>query len=625
MLLGFATECVFAQSAEEEVLQENITESVLTNSDDVEELFTPIDINEASLDDLLALPGIDEACATSIVAYRAKVGSIRRIEELSRIEGMTPELLAALAKRLKVSGGSGLRVDAASYFSILPQRVSLYNERGDYGISNFQRFELTYGSFGAYALTDKDPGENSYADFYSFAFAARDIGPFTAINAGDYSMSLGNGLLFSSGGMVSKSAGAITPLFTNRAYALKPYRSRGENKFLRGGALGVCIGDLTLTAFASSKNLLARVDDSGRVTSVDYSGLHIPSASTDSRRNLSERITGGIVHYDTPTLVAGAAAVYFLYDRTFAGYYERETLALETFSRFRSENLAFSGEILFDRLVSFSTNVGLDFGDARFAFGMRSLRSRLVQNYSGALSESFPTAPERGVYFGASLRPADIVKLGFYYDRFRIISITGEPDRNGEEVFVDSYISLPGKEFFEGGNTLLYVRYKYKTKEDAYIPFADFPVALSVIAGSKQNFRIDFRHRIGASYAFRIRTEWNFVSSGERGDMFLIDSGWRFGDGSIDARICFYRTDSYKSAFYTLEKDLPRIMGLNLFYGDGARLFLLGSLKMSRHLEGGLKISRDIYSGSREIAVGSESKALSGQTEFSMEIIYTIE
>ena len=58
-----------------------------------------------------------------------------------------------------------------------------------------------------------------------------------------------------------------------------------------------------------------------------------------------------------------------------------------------------------------------------------------VPNYSGALSESFPRAPEQGIYFGATFHPEEIIKLGFYYDRFRIMSTSGDPDRNGEEIF----------------------------------------------------------------------------------------------------------------------------------------------------------------------------------------------
>ncbi len=612
-----------AQSGEEEVMEENVVESVLTNSDDVADILTPIDINEATLEDLLSIAGIDETSAASIIAYRERNIFIRSLEEISNIDGITPAQMSALMRRTRILENNRLSAEMTSYAAFSPQRSSLYEGAyGDYGLSNFQRVEFSYRNFEGCAVTDKDPGESNYADFYSFALAGQNVWLFSAVNVGNYALSLGNGLLFSSGGMISKSAGAITPLFTTRAYSLRPYRSKGESKFLRGAAFAVPVGGFEFTVFTSMKDLTARIDSAGCVTSIDYSGLTLSSSA--SRGKLRETIAGGVVRYDAPALTGGFSAIHFSYDHPFMSYYGKQILALESFARLHVGRLAFSGEILFDRSTSFTSNVSLDYDDARFAIGARILRSQIVQNYSGPMSESFPTNPEEGIYFGASLRPIDFVKLGFYYDRFRIISISGEPDRSGEEIFVDSYISLTRERIFEGTGTLLYLRYKYKTKEDPFIPFTDFPVALSVIAGSKQSFRIDFVHKFGALFSIRARTERVFISSGEKGGMFQFGCRWNFMKGSVESRLCFYRTDSYKSAFYTVESDLPYVMGSTFLYGDGGRLFIIGNWKLTRSFAVGIKVGRDIYYGNREISVGSASKSLPGLSEISAEVGYTI-
>ncbi len=616
-------EILLAQSVEDDIREENLLESVLTNFDDAPDLFTPIDINRASEEELLSIPGMSAACASSIVGYRKRNRSIHSFEDLSQIEGMTPDIMSMLKRSAVIEEDNRIRADATSYFTISPQRLSVYDDAyGEYGILNFQRLSFSYRNLEGYAVTDKDPGEQSYLDFYSLAFVARGVLGFSTVNAGDYTVSLGNGLLFSSGGMVSKTAGAITPLFATRAYFLGPYRSKGENKFLRGAAFAVPVGRFGITAFVSAKDLSARVDTAGSVTSIDYSGLNLPASA--SRKKLRERIAGGIVHYDTPTVTGGVSAVYFSYDYPFRDYYSKDVLAVESFARLRMDQIVFSGEALFDRLISFSSNVSFDYGDARFAVGIRNLRSKIVQNYSGPLSESFPTNPEQGVYFGTTLRPLDIVKLGFYYDRFRINSTSGEPERNGEEIFVDSYISFSKMRIFESGGTVLYLRYKYKTKEDPYVPFVDVPTALSVIAGSKQNLRIDLKHRFAEVFSVRARVERNFLSSGEKGEMLLFDCGWRTEDAAIDARVCFYRTDSYKSAFYTVEKDLPHVAEFTLFYGDGARLFLLGSWKLNDSFSVGTKVSREIYSGDREMTVGPCSAYEPGVTDLSLEFSYSL-
>ena len=105
--------------------------------------------------------------------------------------------------------------------------------------------------------------------------------------------------------------------------------------------------------------------------------------------------------------------------------------------------------------------------------------------------------------------------------------------RNGEEIFADSYINLSRENVFDGTATVIYLRYRYKTKEDFYIPEAEFPSAQTTIAGSKQNFRIDLRHNFSPIFSIRVRFEKNFLSSGESGELFLFDASWSRGIISV--------------------------------------------------------------------------------------------
>ena len=612
-----------AQSVEADIAEENIVESVLTNSDDVPETVAPVDLNEASTDDLFLIDGMTGRCVASIMALRNSRGRIRDFDGLSNLDGMTPEIMSRLKKRTYIAERAGIRAEAATYSSLSIQRASLYDSAfGEPGVINFQSISVAYRNIYGHFLTEKDAGERSYLDFCSFALTARQAGPFSLVSIGDYTIGLGSGLLFKGGGLISKSAGPISPLFAGRAYSLKPYRSKGESKFLRGAAVSVPVGAFEFTSFASFKSLTVRADSSGSVTSIDYTGLNLPSSVPRSR--LRENLAGGIVRFEVPGAAGGVSAAYFSYDRPFVGYYSKEALAFEAFTRVRLENTAIAAEILLDKRVSFTGNACVDYGEARFAVGVRALRSRLVQNYSGPLSENFPTSQEQGIYFGSFFRPASFVKIGVYYDRFNIGAVSGEPDRNGEEIFVDSYVSLSRPADLDGSATVLYLRYRYKTKEDSYVPSADFPAALSVIAGSKQDFRVEVKHGFSPAFSTRARFERNLVSSGERGEMVLVDAGWRTKAGAVDVRFSFYRTDSYRSAMYTVDKELPHVAKFNLFYGDGARISILTTWKLSGSLTAGLKASRDIYHDTRQIAAGAYTKYVAGLSELSMEINYAI-
>ena len=621
---------VFAQSVsdrdssqEAEINNENILEAWASYSDDASEIFSKVDLNTASTEDLLAIPGITTDFVSSIVKYRTRVKFIYSADELSMLDGASPEAISSLKKHTEIIPEEDFRLALSSYCSYSPQTISLYqNAYHDAGIRDFQKLQVDYQNAEFDAVTDKDAGENSYLDFYSVSLSLKRFSGLSAIDIGDYDLSLGNGILFSNAGTVSKSAGPISPLFVKHAYSLAPDRSRSENGYLRGAACEIPFGDLSFTSFFSSKDLGAHFDKSSQVTSIDYTGLNLNSSPPRSK--LREKIAGEILRFDSPSAACGVTGIYFTYDHPFAGYYEQRQFVGESFVRMQTEKTAFSGELVADKAVSFSANTCLDYDEGKFAIGVRDLRSRIVPNFSGTLSENFPTEPEQGIYFGAKFHPQEIMNLGFYYDRFRIMSTTNDPERDGEEVFADSYVSLNRAGVFDGTATMVYLRYRYKTKEDFYVPETEYAAAQSVLAGSKQNLRIDLRHNFSSAFSIRSRFEKNFLSSGETGELFLFDAAWSSDHVSISSRICFYHTDSYNSAFYEVESDLEGVNQYTLFYGDGARLAALASTKISKSLSVGAKISRDLYNGKKELAVGSANGLFPGMTFLSFGLNYYI-
>jgi len=56
----------------------------------------PLDLNSASRDDLLGLPGVGGATADRIIDERTRGGPFARVEDLCRVRGIGPKKLAAL-------------------------------------------------------------------------------------------------------------------------------------------------------------------------------------------------------------------------------------------------------------------------------------------------------------------------------------------------------------------------------------------------------------------------------------------------------------------------------------------------------------------------------------------------
>ncbi|MCR4404212.1 MAG: helix-hairpin-helix domain-containing protein [Candidatus Acetothermia bacterium] len=62
-----------------------------------------LDLNRASFEELLRLPGIGPTLAERIIAYREAHGPFRVVEELLSVKGIGPKLLQQLAGKITVS------------------------------------------------------------------------------------------------------------------------------------------------------------------------------------------------------------------------------------------------------------------------------------------------------------------------------------------------------------------------------------------------------------------------------------------------------------------------------------------------------------------------------------------
>ena len=63
---------------------------------------TVVNLNTASADELAALRGIGPATAQRIVAERRQHGQFLRTEDLTRVKGLSPALIARLKSQLRV-------------------------------------------------------------------------------------------------------------------------------------------------------------------------------------------------------------------------------------------------------------------------------------------------------------------------------------------------------------------------------------------------------------------------------------------------------------------------------------------------------------------------------------------
>lgn len=76
----------------------------------------PLDLNRASADDLLGLPGIGPVLARRIVEARRDRGTFRRVEDLLTVRGIGPRLLERLRPHLTLGAGPAEALAGAHAF-----------------------------------------------------------------------------------------------------------------------------------------------------------------------------------------------------------------------------------------------------------------------------------------------------------------------------------------------------------------------------------------------------------------------------------------------------------------------------------------------------------------------------
>ncbi|MEM6265688.1 MAG: helix-hairpin-helix domain-containing protein, partial [Bacteroidota bacterium] len=336
----------------------------------------PLNLNRATRDELIQLPGMNELLVTNLLVYRKDNGNLTSIYELQAVPGFTVALIEPILPFVTVStteatdispgakhpsGPSfkeiwqGLTGEFIQRFVWIPEEQRGYTDpdttfreiQDDEGsvvgmdtslssryagspIQSYSRLRLRYRQHVSIALTgEKDRGEQfawdpenrlyGY-DFLSGHVALKDFGHLKSLVIGDYNLQVGQGLVLSRGLGFGKGADVIRTV-KQASRGILPYASVNENQYLRGAAATVAFGDWYFTAFGSRTRLDASVRDRDTVSeevtlvgSIQLSGLHRTPNEIANRKSTAETAFGGRVEYQADRLRVGMTHYQQLYD-----------------------------------------------------------------------------------------------------------------------------------------------------------------------------------------------------------------------------------------------------------------------------------------------------------------------
>ncbi len=372
-----------------------------------------LDLNRASANDLLALPGLTPELVQQIIARRP----YRTIEDLAHVQGLSAEHLDVIAPYLSIAPTQPWRSHYTSRISRPANRANRFDD-----MRLYQRLEIASPrGLSAFFLTERDPEEPALADHVTGYIAL----PLSRANIilGDVRPEWGQGLLFS----------RRTRIATGLSYARARSATKSGNRTSteHGALRGIYLSSSHRHLFWHLMYGRITWDASG--TRIYTSGLHDTETSQARKNALRERLAGMHLAIGSSQKHIGLTLLNTAFNPVRVGTtVPSAAQAGALFSlntRYRTDNIVLFGEIapraFIAGLVAGTPVLRLHLIGRRYGANFHSLH--------GAPYAAYGTPPnnEWGTFFGLTWRVSKRRRLDIALDRHgRLIAEKGTlPDR----------------------------------------------------------------------------------------------------------------------------------------------------------------------------------------------------
>ena len=539
----------------------------------------PLNINTATIEDLVQMPFLSEAQIEQIHAYIYLHGQMQTLAELRLVpllDEVTRRRLSLFVyakpeqQDVKDQLLGHLRNDFSTRLDVpLYYRMGQLLSNGYRGDPLYHRIRYTIGNsqhFQAGLRVEKDAGERFYDSYGAYAML-HDVGIVQRAIVGDYRIGFGEGLVIGGSTWNSKST---PPLKTQGG--IRAMTGMDEVNFLRGGAITLSAGKhVRLSAFGSYRKRDATLTDEGEVQTLLTSGYHRTNSEWERRRNVGSTVLGGNVEWYNKGFHLGATGYWQKFSRTLnpgtqiyrAIYPKGETFGAVGvnygYTRYR---ISFAGETAYS-----TANGGMaTINRASWSIGrhytlsavQRFYAYQYYSFYSSALSENSNAQNESGVLVHLQAEPLTGLQLTAYADffhhpwpRYRMThSSTGQE------------FMLQGTYTISRQHTIL-ARYQLKRKENGDL--------------------MEPHHRVKLQWTCEPSNHWRFQTTGAF-HRVLGSTGLMFTQGarytlakpnlSFNGLLGWFHTDDYLSRVYAQLPALYSSVSSASFFGHGVHATL---------------------------------------------------
>ncbi|MGK9477318.1 ComEA family DNA-binding protein [Melioribacter sp. OK-6-Me] len=547
--------------------------------DDIEELLdNPIDINTASLDDLLRIPALDRRKASAIIQYRQSHGSFKNKNELY----LVPELndltarwisyfikISSSAKSESIFSFSKIALRSRIQSDLQIRQAYIENKFAGNRLKSYNRL-LYYGKYiNAGFVTDKDPGEKSYTDFTSGFIELRTKTFLKKIIVGNYTVESGYGLILWSPYNYRKGNEVTVPISNFRSGS-RPYKSSGEFGYFSGISTSLSAGIIEFLPFVSLKRIDASLDTTGNINSFKYDGYHRSLNELNSHSNTKEYAYGAVIKLKpSQSLTLGLTTVSYKYNRAINSVGSSRLQNHTINFSYGNPLFTISGEsALYKNHLSSITSVLLTpLDNLKLSLSYRDYSPYFYSVMGNSFGERSNSTNEKGFYTSIDFK-SRMGNFSFYYDIYYFPFVKGNfPAKGKDFLFVyQNKLSNTSK-----------INLLYKNER------AEMPSNEELYPRLVLNSRIRYRIELINYFKDRIRTKTRFElvrikSSAIKENGYLVYQDLQLkplNNITVYARILFFDSASYDSRIYAYENDLDGLMTNGLFYGEGIKWYLL--------------------------------------------------
>ena len=653
LLLAFLSTKAYAQNPlTNDLIEQLVSKTGAENADFssfVEDLNyylqNPLNLNNATLEDLEKLHILNEIQIQNLQNYITGVGQMQTIYELQLIDGFSIKnikdilpfiTVETVKKSEKLSFKKALnygrhQLIAETKFIVQEQRG--YIQIDDSTLlekpnSVYQGDRMKYltryrfnskNRFFAGITAEKDPGEsfnNKGFDFYSAHLQINNWGIFKTISVGDYQVKFGQGLIAWSGFGLGKSTEVLN--IRKKAQGIRRYTSTNENLFMRGVGTTVQFGDFEISGFISNKNIDANLiltdtieSELLEITTIQNTGYHRTSSEISTRKSINELIYGSNITFKKKRFKLGASFISYSYSSAFGETSKPYKLFdlngnnntnISVDYQFFYNKFVFYGETAISQNGAIATLNGLLLSlvpQLSFSVVQRHYQRDFHSHYGSSFSESSKVSNESGLYYGLSFHPIRNFQISAYVDNYEFPWL--KYGINAPSYGTDFMVQM---DYHAGRDVNMYLRWKNETK--LHNGVSGETVIIPLIEQKKQYIRYHISYKLNNNITLRNRVEASIFESNdmEYGFMVYQDINYDFHFPlSFNFRFAIFDA-TYNARIYAYENDLLYNFSIPAYFGKGTRLYLMIKYKVANLLSIQLRYAHFYYSNQDVISSG---------------------